>query len=139
MIHGDSRTRKITYHSQSVDDLQYETERRKPTQKQKNFFKVLVAKCKEHDIDVALGKHLHSRADYADGIESLLDRLEESGIPVKHSEEEFDRVLFVSDNPETGRVVKERLVPHNDRRKKPGVDYGMAAAARYTGKKEVSE
>ena len=136
MIRGDSITRKINYYSQGVDDLQYETERRKPTQKQKNFFKVLVAKCKEHDIDVAIGKHLNYRVDYADGIGLLLDRLEEAGIPVRKSEEEFYRLLIVEDNPETGRVVKERLVPHNDMRKKPGVDYGMSAAARYAKKEE---
>lgn len=130
MKHKDSRTRKISYYSRGIDDLYYEDERTRPTQKQRRFFKQLIGKCKQHEIDFTLNKHLATRADYAEAIDRLLTRLEDAGVQVKRSEEEFDRLLIVEDDPEIGRYVKERLVPHSDRRMRPGVDYGMKAAER---------
>lgn len=130
MIKGDSRTRKITYYSQGRDDLNYEFEASRPTRKQKSFFKMLVAKCVENGVDQKLGKHLSTRVDYADAIDTLLDRLREAGVQVKGNDEKFSALLVITDDKEVGLIPRQRLVPEKDIRKKPAVDYGMAAAQR---------
>lgn len=132
MIKGDSRRRKISYYTQGVDDLQYERERSRPTEKQKEYFRRLIAKCKDNDIDVTLGRAMQTRMDYADGIDKLRERLEAAGILSPKEDGAWERVVIVEEDKEVGQFLRERLVPPEElQKKKPAVEYGMAAANRY--------
>ena len=121
---SDSRTRKITYYSKSQDDLRYEAERETPTQKQKEYFRKLVMKCKEHDIDCGTGRAMHTRIDYADGIDTLRKRLEAAGVLEPKAGGQWERLVIVEEDKEVGQFVRQRLVPPKElERKKPAVEY----------------
>ena len=61
---------------------EYEYEKSLPSAKQKKFFKSLIMKCKENNIDCNTGR-TKTRGEYALAIDKLLERLQEAGVDVK--------------------------------------------------------
>ena len=99
-----------------AEDIITEAER-EPTAKQKKFFLRLVMMCKEHDLDPATGHRMKSRTEYADGIDTLIKKLEAKGVEVRHNHKKATRVLVVGED-ERGRLLgKEKLVIEDDQPK----------------------
>ena len=90
------------------DDLA--TEKSKPTAKQKKFFAALCAMCHENNIDVSTGHSLRNRVDYALAINTLISRLNESGIDVHGNGKNFTHCHSYGTDDRGRDFTTERMV-----------------------------
>ena len=89
---------------------EYEREKSIPTEKQVKFFKALVMRCKENNLDCSTGK-TRTRAEYSMAIDKLILRLTEAGVAVKSSGKEASYVLsHKSDARNNEHYTTERIV-----------------------------
>ena len=75
-----------------VSQYEYETEKSKPTAKQRKFLISLVMQCKEVGVDFKCGK-ISTRVEYAFAIDSLIKRLKKAGVDIKTNNKKVTAVL----------------------------------------------
>lgn len=90
------------------DDLA--AEKTKPTAKQKKFLACLCTKCKENDLETAVGFRLYSRVDYAAAINTLIARLNEAGVEIQGNGKNFTKSVAIGTDSRGRDFISERMV-----------------------------
>lgn len=105
-----NHSRYLDYYARDIGDRAYERAKATPTSKQIKFYTVLYARCKEHGIDTNTGEYTKTRADYAQAIDKLLQRLKDKGIDIKGNDKDASLVLMVGQDNRGRYYTKERIV-----------------------------
>ncbi len=69
--------------SSKIGEMEYEKAKHTPTDKQRRFYRDLVMRCKDNNIDPTPEIPIITRSDYFEGISRLICLLKSQGIEVK--------------------------------------------------------
>ena len=105
-----NHSRKMDFYAKDIANEEYHRTKELPTSKQKKFFKMLYAMCKEHDIETKLDIYARTRMEYAMSIDTLIERLQKAGIDIQGNDKDTTYVLTHGSDDRGRYYTDEQIV-----------------------------
>ena len=85
-----NHSRYMDIYAKDIADEEYHRVKEYPTSKQRKFFKMLYAMCKEYNVETRLDVYVRTRMQYAMAIDVLIERLQKAGVEVEGNGEDVE-------------------------------------------------